>query len=1690
MFDYSNMLKRAIKYFPLWSDIRKRTNKSIGGQLIDSSLKETIEIDNAINEYKDFYFLDKYDGIEDTILAFAYSVNIGQIDDLNTVEVTYNNIQYLLTNNIDDFYNTINNIAYYENGYIYIKDLINNNTDITILIDDYSFIYKLTKTHIWNIFDEYAVFVGLERYENETNKQLKDRILFTTKHLGNSTEDGLKNAIVSELMSLININKEDIEISKVTPENLIKPYKEYKNLLTMLDSINKDVLKDKRWDLDKWEYDFKSISFLDNIWDDVVSTFQNGIGSGDDLNVILADSETTTDANIILYNKSLLKLEKYIADKHINKNISFKLKKYEDVLSSINAKYVIKASEAIDITNEDIELSVYESNQKKEDRSIEELYKLGKDVETIDNSKITDNKSYRLEFYSNNNQDTLRVSKAKVIYKHLITGEIIETRDLLKPAPGFTINAQGDLVNTSIKKSIKSINHFNSYEGLMDTTDGITLLNHVNNGKGIIDVTGLGLNMVNLVFDHQLVDIPTSIIKHNTYAFWKEDSLFFRYDIEQERIFEINTKANIISFSLDEGEADLFIEIDGKTTYEKIKAPMIWTSASSYKAKDMKLTVISNYYDTVKFSNFKYANHDIDIKLQYGSLIEEDNNMFRLPAISYNSLIINITSNSSSSPILKAIYIGEDLSQLRYKTEIIEYKSNTERILEITTNGLTDLLTVDITGNTINRYEKYIPATSYKAIKDNAWIRLNLDEYESIDQVVCNNAAIHLIEESGKIYYDVIMKAGQIVNFVTINGLRNTTAKVITLENMIKRYFPSYDSSTDKIYANKLCKGLIVEDRDINNPRTLIINIKNNIFTGINASRYKFTKLPNYLTIAFNSNTSQINDIETTTEFESISIIPSEGKIYQAINETNMYTEEVREIKLLNNFSPILNTTMLMYYEISPYESEYNFDVKFASISEKDNSFDTLNNWCLGLKPIAIKTDINLNNTKYYKITEIDISDEVLLSRYVDIKSVYTLSNNDEVKTSKYMIIPEEGCEVLYERYSDNQNEELIIQEEVLMEDDGFTKLNYSNIDELLYIGYSSYSGINDLLIDDYKLLKDEGIMLWTNKELMEQGKKVYLRYTIKNPISILLNEDTLYKAIGYDVEAYEEINRYTLLDIPDGYRYDLRQLNDFNEVDMIYTKCTSNSFKAEGRNNVLVFNKVATEDTILVKTGYYYINGREYYLFPSKDEITIDNNKIIQMDNVDISGDEITTFKATNNFVRNSEMLFRGINELYNYDATKGNIKGASNLNSITACDSFNNWKTFGCKLILKNGLNGLGINFYPIIPNGYAYIEITDYLILNTINYISFWADKTLEVYIGEENKYLNMTFPHAINIKLDNQVSYDNDDIRLTTITPKDNTRYYLIAKGEGTIDDILLSTDSSIISNHTKNIDLLGLDITETSLSGQKHRVFIRDNKDIFNKGASISSDGSITMSSNIYWGITPLKIYETKEDFAKCSTNNIAIENDYIYTDRVDGYIETAPIYIDNPMTIKRLIFKVNEIGFDNMRGMKIQILSSNERNNNYIPINNFNDNYGFIYGDTLLRYIKLKIIMPEKKYINNFGIYIEYKSTQDNYPRALIPTSGELITKIYDTQYSNDYKIREIDIDTVSNINDVEIYVQTSKDDYSADIWQAWKRIEIDKNYKMKNELIFNQTRFFRFKVLLKTSNASIKINNIDIEVI
>lgn len=145
--------------------------------------------------------------------------------------------------------------------------------------------------------------------------------------------------------------------------------------------------------------------------------------------------------------------------------------------------------------------------------------------------------------------------------------------------------------------------------------------------------------------------------------------------------------------------------------------------------------------------------------------------------------------------------------------------------------------------------------------------------------------------------------------------------------------------------------------------------------------------------------------------------------------------------------------------------------------------------------------------------------------------------------------------------------------------------------------------------------------------------------------------------------------------------------------------------------------------------------------------------------------------------------------------------------------------------------------------------------------------------------------MDFPHSIDIKILNEISHETDNIRSSVIVPKENKKYYLIVKGSGTIDDIIISNNSNLIAAHKKNIDLLNLKITEHCKSGQKIRVSFDDNDKVINKGALLTKDKYIKIASNMYWGVSPLYLYDTREDFNKCSSLNVNIENNYIYTDK-------------------------------------------------------------------------------------------------------------------------------------------------------------------------------------------------------------
>ena len=42
------------------------------------------------------------------------------------------------------------------------------------------------------------------------------------------------------------------------------------------------------------------------------------------------------------------------------------------------------------------------------------------------------------------------------------------------------------------------------------------------------------------------------------------------------------------------------------------------------------------------------------------------------------------------------------------------------------------------------------------------------------------------------------------------------------------------------------------------------------------------------------------------------------------------------------------------------------------------------------------------------------------------------------------------------------------------------------------------------------------------------------------------------------------------------------------------------------------------------------------------------------------------------------------------------------------------------------------------------------------------------------------------------------------------------------------------------------------------------MFLNSNKDAINKGAALTKDGYVKTASNMYWGISPLKSYDSKK----------------------------------------------------------------------------------------------------------------------------------------------------------------------------------------------------------------------------------
>lgn len=189
-----------------------------------------------------------------------------------------------------------------QEGYLYVKpnELIMER-DIFHPVDaisvDGTNHYEYNLHHIWNVFDEFGLLLGLYRLSGERNAAFKERILDVFRNPANSSKQGLVNGISREL----GLAKDQVKLGSLAhPEfynTMFNPDgTPTKYMMDYVDKINSSL--GFSWDNMNWgEAYWRSLEeknmgfyYLPHIWDGFSPEWKNheiqsGIGSGDDLKV-------------------------------------------------------------------------------------------------------------------------------------------------------------------------------------------------------------------------------------------------------------------------------------------------------------------------------------------------------------------------------------------------------------------------------------------------------------------------------------------------------------------------------------------------------------------------------------------------------------------------------------------------------------------------------------------------------------------------------------------------------------------------------------------------------------------------------------------------------------------------------------------------------------------------------------------------------------------------------------------------------------------------------------------------------------------------------------------------------------------------------------------------------------------------------------------------------------------------------------------------------------------------------------------------------------------------------------------------------------------------------------------------------------------------------------------------------------
>lgn len=1630
--------------FPSWSDIRKRTKKSKGGSLLRAYAEEFGRLDEALEDYKKMFFLVNHKGHEDEVPSNLKAALIGKSDD-----VTIDSISCTVTDSEAQFLEHLDTMALRAGAYILFHDrLVKDDKAVLYSVGGSQYRAELFEIPIWNIFDEFAKFAGLERFEGETNKELEARTYAVFKDFPNPTDAGLKHAIRNALVPVADIDESEIKIAPID-ETLDMSDAELAGIYEQFAQFNRDLFRTKVWNLDNWENGFQKQGWMSHAWDKPMPVTQDGVGSNDSLKVAyLKDLDTTgfTDVDVTAYKRDFETVKHYVSKHPVEDAITLSLTKYGDTIQPVKVDFAVKAYDVLKLEHpESIRIRATRQASGVQKIAVSDIAMETYGVEVEERGRLEKGKDYIVRFTPKNSFSNMTIDR-------FLLHNGSSSKNLLDEDGSFVFRGN-TLVNKFVRAHATSLSDLSKNDNIIDTQGGLSIGPDKASGSFDIDVQDMESELVTWKGSCCEVGIMGTAYIEAENGFELSGGAYVDTNADSLGTLTIGgvgheMTCNSFSFAVSkakraskQGVVMVTILAGGKE--EQLTLRSGDTLARSYGSRVPVCVNIQKYgQNAVSIEDIRMASYDVVFSMSDGSKLQYLGDTVRLPdKIEQGAALhVDIQPYTSANPCIEYVHIGGSLAGSCYE-QTFSTGSMKEPRLDIKTDCNVSLYEWDKdTGRTtpVGKEKEYRTNNRY------------YNPYDEPGQVVIDTSAFSSITDSkpsierkyfGGTKSYITLASGESVDEVTIVG---TMTELVSDRSVEKYVVPDSQARDWDVYATNAKKGLVLKSSKYGVLDLVKISHDD---IGRRADSFSVTGLPNGVTAYFVYGDGSMQEVKPgirNNSFRSITFSYDKAQEYIAYNSVSVITGSTDAAQVTNTFQPVLSMSQLHLYEIEkPTNLPEKTDLWFA---------ETKKLFCLGAANpyIHVETEERLDNKSRWDIEVTRVVNRCILSNEILLDEKYFV-NGDYHELAEYIVEAPEGMMLHFKESGEKQ-------ENITVPKVGIQKLAYSNVRNVSI-------RINGMLVKTgYQVMEKEGIVLWGDDTYA--GKTAKITYTVRYPSYLTYTsayEDKLYDIVGLKEGTLKAVDTKRFSKLKDK---DFRTFS-FGKPDLVITKCSNPAFTStyhDGRLDVL---QMKDDDRIAVKSGYIYDDGREYYYFNDKYHDGISQSEGVEFSNVSRQGSDMIFHIGSKNILPNSSMREDSMRTLCHFDFASYPLEGVSSMGHLTACESYNLWYLSNMDASLASAQQGIGIAFRSQGGDGYAALDMTKYAEAGKM--ISLFADG-VQPYLVKEKMAGGMPFAKSVFIDMDEAKAFSQDGSIFYASLPEagEEEKVYLVVVGEsGKVDDIIVSAETEeLVPLHKKNIDKMLLKFEENLPKNYEYGIeFTRDGAAY--DDAVCGSDGTITTSSSIEYGLT--KIHDVT--LTDCSISKADYKDGRITAVRDGAIIKTRPFYIHSSQSVKALYVKVNSILGGSRKGFDIEVYGSPTGAKGFSRIaSSTGTNLVIVPEGKTMNYAYVVVRAKNGKIVDSIEAYAQYAETAGVPLVSESKSKGAFTSKVYDLGITADYRFDGVDAE---EDGEVRYEVRGARKDKNDIVFTEWKNVGSE----------FENYRLFQFRTTVEGAGTTVKID-------